>query len=303
MVVAFGNQKSVSKVVAAIQGSSDGISQRQIIAATGLSERSVKGVLKKLIAEGKVTRTIVPKDLRRTTYGLAECKTAKAVAAFGIVGGLGPETTARFYTELSERIRKGQGLSPSVVIDNVTFPIALENEIINEAKNTGKLLPCLKKSVERLNKAGAQTIVIPCNTAHIFINELRNESEARIISIVEETVKELLARQASKAGILATTATVASGLYQEALKKAGITPILPSKEQQKELARSILSILRKEKPKDFSKIANALTKKGAGTILLACTDLCQINFVNRINFDIVDTFEILLEKAIKTLEG
>lgn len=225
------------------------------------------------------------------------------MVAFGIVGGLGPETTARFYTELTERIRKGQGLSPPVVIDNVTFPVALENDIIKEAKNTGKLLPHLKKSVERLNKAGAQTIVIPCNTAHLFINELRNESKARIISIVEETVKELLARQVSKAGILATTATITSGLYQKALKNAGITSILPNKEQQKELSCSILSVLRKEKPKDFSKTANALTKKGAGAIILACTDLYQISFLNKINAEVVDTFEILLKKAIKTMEG
>ena len=68
MVVAFGRPKSVSKVVAAIQNSSDGVSQQQIIAATGLSERSVKYALALLKNSEVIVALCLPNDLRRKIY-------------------------------------------------------------------------------------------------------------------------------------------------------------------------------------------------------------------------------------------
>ena len=68
MVVAFGQPASVSKVVAAIRDFSNGASQKEIIAATGLSERSVKYALKELTLRGFISELAVANDLRRKAY-------------------------------------------------------------------------------------------------------------------------------------------------------------------------------------------------------------------------------------------
>lgn len=68
MAIVFGRRKSVSKVVAVIQGYSGGISQKDIIAETGLSERSVKYALKELIVGETVREFFVPKDIRCKLY-------------------------------------------------------------------------------------------------------------------------------------------------------------------------------------------------------------------------------------------
>ncbi len=70
MVVAFGQRKSVSKVVAVMQNSSEGVSQKEIIAATGLSERSVKYALQELKRLKLVLEISVVSDMRRRLYCL-----------------------------------------------------------------------------------------------------------------------------------------------------------------------------------------------------------------------------------------
>ena len=100
--------------------------------------------------------------------------------AVGIVGGLGPETTAEFYLNLIKKFRQNCDTYPLITIDNVDFPFYLEKEIIEESVNEEKILPFLKESIRRLNKVGSDFIVIPCNTVHIFIDELRKESSVKI---------------------------------------------------------------------------------------------------------------------------
>ena len=68
MVVAFGQPDSVSKVVAAIRNFGKGVSQKEIIAATGLSERTVKYALKKLGLCGMISASNVISDLRRKIF-------------------------------------------------------------------------------------------------------------------------------------------------------------------------------------------------------------------------------------------
>ena len=68
MVVAFGQSRSVSKVVAAIHSCGKGISQKEIIAATGLSERAVKYALKALKLRRSVSESSMINDMRRKLY-------------------------------------------------------------------------------------------------------------------------------------------------------------------------------------------------------------------------------------------
>ncbi len=68
MVIAFGRSNSVSKVVAVIRNFRNGISQKEIIAATGLSERSVKSALKELLRLKLATEAVLASDLRAKKY-------------------------------------------------------------------------------------------------------------------------------------------------------------------------------------------------------------------------------------------
>ncbi|MAG16066.1 hypothetical protein CMO88_03325 [Candidatus Woesearchaeota archaeon] len=223
----------------------------------------------------------------------------------GIVGGLGSKTTARFYLKISDCFRENRKVSPKITIDNCAFPLELEEEIILKSKNEAKLLPFLKESIARLNKAGVDLIVIPCNTAHLFIDELRKHSKAKILSILEEMVKEVKRKNISTVGILATSKIVESGLYQKILEKEGISYVLPNKKSRKVLSKCILEILEnKSNQKTRNKIKKVfqhLLKEGAETVFLACTDLKLVLGKNIVKH--IDSFDILFEATIKEMEG
>src|SRR3989338_6727859 len=102
----------------------------------------------------------------------------------GIIGGLGPETTSEFYLDLVFSCqKKDRTHRPSIIIASVPLPYKIE-----EAK--------------RLEKSGADFIVMPCNSLHIFIKEIRNAVKIPVLSIVEETVKFLKKNKFKKVGIV-----------------------------------------------------------------------------------------------------
>src|SRR3989344_5390819 len=91
----------------------------------------------------------------------------KNMKTVGIIGGLGPETTAKFYLEVLSSCFKTNKLNrPPMIVFNVPMRFDLEREIIVEAKGKNRLLPFLLDAAKHLEKGGADFIVIPCNTAH-----------------------------------------------------------------------------------------------------------------------------------------
>ncbi len=274
-------------------------SQKEICSKTGLSMRSVKSALKRLTTEQYADERQALYDLRRKAYQ----RNSQRLNAIGIVGGLGPEATARAYICLSNYFREKR-LNPEITIDNAAIPTGLEEEIILKSRNEGKLLPHLKKSIERLNRTDVSIIIVPCNTAHLFIDELRKLSKARILSIIEATANEVRKKRIKAVGILATTKTTKSGLYQKHLKKEGVTCIVPYEKEQEALSNCILSILKKgneERTKNtLLRIAGKLVDRGAKTIILACTDLSLA--IRKDLPNCIDSLEALLNLAKETVK-
>ncbi len=221
----------------------------------------------------------------------------------GIVGGLGPESTSKFYLKLIELARENSVSYPSLVIDNVAFPFYLEKEIIVHSKDEEKLFPFIKESIIRLNNAGASHIVIPCNTVHVFIESFRKVSSVPVISIVEESVKEIISNGFKCVGILGTTKTVDSEIYQKELSNKKIKFIIPSNESQNTLSSLIVNILEgKKNCNGIKKIANELVFQGCDCLLLACTELQLV--ISKTDFDVkvLDTMDVLSKKTFEILK-
>ncbi len=202
----------------------------------------------------------------------------------GVVGGLSPEVTAKFYVRLAELSRKHGTAYPHVVIDSIPLSFCLEDEIIIKDQNKQKLLSLLAESVKRLQHTNV--IVVPCNTAHVFMEKLRKESKVPIISIVEEVIMHLINNGCKTAGLLATYSTMRSRVY----KDKEIKFLSPSKAEQGAISEIIIRIIRNTAtPTDkltLSEIAKKL-RQNCDAVVLACTDLQAA-----MKGDYVDSFEI-----------
>ncbi|OGG60477.1 hypothetical protein A2765_00050 [Candidatus Kaiserbacteria bacterium RIFCSPHIGHO2_01_FULL_56_24] len=223
----------------------------------------------------------------------------------GVLGGLGPETTTHFYLAIISLCQqKGIAERPPILTWSIPLPYSLEKEFITTGKGIDQYLPFLIEGAKRLEQGGADFIVIPCNSVHILIDEIRKSVRIPVLSIVEETARLLKEEGIQQVGVLATTATVKSHLYDTALKAANITIALPDSNDQVALSDLIQQLARSGKDEQNQNVLPMLMEKfstqAVSTVILACTDL-QLMIKDHPTIKIYDTMQILVEATVRDL--
>ena len=223
----------------------------------------------------------------------------------GIIGGLGPETTSDFYLDIVFSCqKKDKTHRPSIIIARVPLPYKIEKEAI--VKNIGfeRIPPFLIKEAKKLEKAGADFIVMPCNSLHVFIKEIRNAVDIPVLSIVEETVKFLKKNNLNKAGIISTSATIKNKLYENALVENEIGYETPDDFQQAKLGKVIFNLVTGKQSnkdrEDLIQIINAFEKKNVDCVVLACTDLGLL-IPQHPALKIFDTMKIFADATVREI--
>jgi aspartate racemase len=223
----------------------------------------------------------------------------------GIIGGLGPETTAEFYLDLVFSCqKKDKTCRPPIIISSVPLPYKIEEDAI--ARNIGieRCLPFLIAEAKRLEKSGADFIVIPCNSLHIFIDDVRKSVKIPVLSIVEETVNFLKNKKILKAGIISTSATIRNRLYENAFKKNNIGFVAPNDFQQAKMGKIIHNLVMGRQSnkdrEDIIKIVSGLETQNVECVILACTDL-QLLIPQHPRLKIYDTMRIFADATVKQI--
>lgn len=223
----------------------------------------------------------------------------------GIIGGLGPETTSKFYLEvIFSCFEKDKINRPPMLIWNVPVPYEVEEEFITKSIGEEKYLPFLIDAAKRLEKGGADFIVIPCNSVHILIDEVRESVNIPVLSIVEETISLIKQKGISDIGLLATSATIRKKLYSDIFEQNGFSVNIPDDEDQEQMGEIINNLVHsRQDDVDRDKlliITQKLADKGANTIVLACTDL-QLITPSIPDVQIIDTMEILAQATVREI--
>lgn len=223
----------------------------------------------------------------------------------GIIGGMGPAATAdllKKITDMTDAARDQDHIH--VLIDSNTNIPDRTAAILHGGKDP---VPEMLASARRLEAAGADFLIMPCNTAHYFISELRKNVGIPFIHMPEETARLLKNRGVTKAAVLATDGTVQSGLYERALNAEGISAVYPDEEQQKTVMSLIYDYIKKGitdssvLPYDeISALNDDLRKRGAQALLLACTELpVAYQLMGLVNQTCVDPTSVLAAASIR----
>jgi aspartate racemase len=195
----------------------------------------------------------------------------------GILGGMGPEATVDFFSKLTSNTpaKSDQQHLHVIIYSNPKVPDRTE-AILNNGQSP---LPFLVEGCKSLERAGADFIVIPCVTAHYFLNELRKETRLPILSILD-TVAEDISEYRPKirnVGLIGTSGTVKSGIFQKRMSMDGQKCIVCSERDQEKIMQAIYGIkagVNKEKIQgELSFIAKKLIDSGAEGILAGCTEI------------------------------
>jgi len=222
----------------------------------------------------------------------------------GIFGGMGPEATADLYRQIISLspASKDQDHIPTLIYSLPQVP-----ERTHCIRNQdGSILPFIIEGVTRLEKAGASFIVIPCNTVHYYFDEMQAAVSVPIIHMIRETVAETGTRYpgAHRIGLLATSGTIESGLYEKELTGRGLQLIVPDDEIQNEkVMKAVFGIKagRDKKPSEdlLGEAGQHLAGMGAEVIILGCTEIPLAFNPDRSELPVVDATRILSEKSIR----
>lgn len=221
----------------------------------------------------------------------------------GVLGGLGPVAAVYFLQSVIDLT------DAKTDQDNVDLIMTQHS---STPDRTAAILhggdspaPVMAADARKLQDAGADFIVIPCNTATKFLSAVKQAVDIEVVNIVKETVAEIGNRNLSgvkTVAIMATEGTIASEIYQDALKEAGYIPMIPQASVQAEISALIYDYVkasRKVPPELFHNIVGQLQQAGADVIITGCTELSVVYKDLQIaNPRIVDSLKTLAQLTV-----
>ncbi|MFJ5767636.1 aspartate/glutamate racemase family protein [Lysinibacillus sp. NPDC093210] len=218
----------------------------------------------------------------------------------GIIGGVGPLATM-FIGEMIVRRTKATKDQDHVhtIIDNDTNIPDRTAFILDKTKENP--VPVLIEDAKKLAAVGANLIAIPCNTAHTFYDEIAQGSPIPVLHMIRETAKRANDLGAKRVGILATTGTLTSRMYQDALEEFGIIPVIPDDQMKEKVMAIIYDYVKAGKDvtqEDWQPIEEAMLALNCDRIVLGCTELSIVNRDLKLSDKYIDSLIVLAECAI-----
>ncbi|MBW2076607.1 MAG: amino acid racemase [Deltaproteobacteria bacterium] len=225
----------------------------------------------------------------------------------GILGGMGPEATLYLFQEIIKHTgaKRDQDHFRILIDNNPKIPDRTP-AILGGGETP---LPMMIETAKNLEKAGADFITIPCVSAHYFIKELRRAISIPVISIIDEVAAEIQRSlpEINRIGLIATTGTIRSGLFQERLSEVGVEVLVPSEETQEKLVMSAIygesgikaGFVSSENKEKVLKASNEMLERGAEGIIGGCTEVPLVLQQNDIEVPFFDSLDILALAAIR----
>jgi aspartate racemase len=147
------------------------------------------------------------------------------MTVIGLIGGIAPESTIAYYRQLVAGHREAHPDSyPRILINSIDMSRML---VLLGQADKGEAISWLSNEVRRLGAAGATFAAFASNTPHLVFPAVRARSSLPLVSIVEATADEVVARGHRRVGLLGTRFTMDGGFYQELLRERGIETFVP----------------------------------------------------------------------------
>ncbi len=193
----------------------------------------------------------------------------------GILGGMGTQASLDFCNKLAmlNRGKIDQKYPLFILYNKSNIPGRPEN-----LHKYNKVLKSLNTGCLLLQKNKCKFIVIPCNTAHYWYDDLQRKIKIPIISMPKEVYLHAIknCKKNSKIGILATEGTLKTRVYNKFFDK-NFTLINPKKSLQIKSVNKAIKYVKIGKVKDAEKAIkpaiNYLIKMKCKKIVLGCTEL------------------------------
>ena len=222
-------------------------------------------------------------------------------AVVGVLGGMGPDATARLFQLLIEATPATRDQDHlRILVDNNAKVPDRTAAILGQGPDP---LPYLEASARTLETAGADFLIMPCNTAHYWLGDLRQRVGVPILDMVAETAAAVRAHKPAleRVGLLATSGTLRVRLYQEALSRDGLTALETTPEEQDGVMATIYGIKAGDRTvgPGLVRIGRSLLDRGAKGLILGCTELSLVDEMRQLGCPLFDPLAIVAGRAVE----
>ncbi len=222
----------------------------------------------------------------------------------GLIGGMSWESSAVYYRLLNERVAQILGGSHSCecIMDSVDFD---RIERLQHKERWDELCGIMKDKAMKLEKAGAEIILLCTNTMHVCEPVMTRDLNVPFLHIADATGEAIVSTGLRKVGLLGTRFTMEKDFYSKALKeKYEVEVIIPEPGDRetihsciyKELVRGKFS---KDSKKEFQRIIADLHEAGAEGVILGCTEIPMLITQSDVDIPVFDTTALHVEAALK----
>jgi aspartate racemase len=216
----------------------------------------------------------------------------------GIIGGMGPEATVDLMRRVIAKTpaQDDQDHVHLIVESNPKIP----SRIAHLIEGTGAdPTPELVRIAQNLERAGAQALAMPCNTAHAYRDAIRHAVGIPLLDMVARSVEHIATlHPGARVGVLASSAVFKIGLYAKAMTAAGLASLMPLR--QTEVMGLIKAVKRGETGEEVQRLLAELALDLANrtdVLLIACSELSVIS--GAITVPYVDSLDVLAADIIK----
>lgn len=221
-----------------------------------------------------------------------------ALLTVGVLGGMGPDATVDFMSKvLAATPASSDQDHIRMLVDHNPHVPERSGAIIEGIGDPGS---ALAEMAAQLQQAGADFLVMPCNTAHAFQSDIEAAVDIPFVSIIDETVAAC--GECESIGLLATVGCKASGIYQAALEVAGVSAVLLDDEETGAFMKLVAEIKKGNCGTDTAngmrQLADALVARGAQAIVAGCTEIPLVLEGSMISVPLVSSTDILAEATV-----
>ncbi|MFC1500551.1 aspartate/glutamate racemase family protein [Candidatus Zixiibacteriota bacterium] len=219
----------------------------------------------------------------------------------GIIGGMGPEATADFYMRLVKRTpaERDQDHLHVVIDGNPAIPDRTES-FLQKSEAT---MDAVVESALRLEQMGAEILAMPCNSAHIWYDGITARLTIPLLNMIEEVFSEVRAAGLRSVGLLATSGTVQSSLYEQYAGEVEL--LVPDDTEQERIHGAVYSVKAGtgsggEGKEVLLDVIARYRERGAGGVILGCTEIpLLVSQADLPGFPVFDSTDILVEATIR----
>lgn len=222
----------------------------------------------------------------------------------GLIGGMSWESSLEYYRIINETVKERLGgfHSAKCILYSVDFE---EVEKLQHLGDWDELTRLMMDAAQRLERAGADFVMICTNTMHKMADEVQGAIHIPVLHIVDVTAQAIKSNGQTRVGLLGTKFTMEQDFYKGRLiQKYGLNVLVPNEEDREVVHKIIYQELCLGKVGTDSKtrylhIIDSFANQGAEAVILGCTEIGMLVNQSDTNMKLFDTTAIHAEKAVE----